>query len=191
MLSKYLEVIDAENKRLGGQVEKILQLATLDKESLTLKKDLFDLQAVLLKQIDRIRLNIESRDGHIQERLLAKNTYLRGDELHLTNAVFNVLDNAVKYTEDKPVISIQTRNTPSGIIINFSDNGIGLKNEDKDHIFDKFYRVHTGNLHNVKGFGLGLYYSKSIIQAHHGAIRVKSNGNKGCNFEIYLPHGKQ
>lgn len=191
MLSKYLKVIDEENKRLGSQVEKVLQLATMDKESLKLKKDLFDLQSVLEKQIDRIRLNIESRNGKIEEKFLAKNTHVTGDELHLTNAIFNVLDNAVKYTEEEPYISIQTKNIASGIIISISDNGIGIKSDDKEHIFDKFYRVHTGNLHNVKGFGLGLHYSKSIIKEHHGTIKVKSNKTSGCNFEIYLPHGKQ
>jgi two-component system phosphate regulon sensor histidine kinase PhoR len=130
-----------------------------------------------------------NQGGKIELNCSAENYIIQADPVHLTNVVYNLLDNAVKYCTKIPQIDLNTRNEKSFLVIEISDNGIGIKREDIKLIFDKFYRVPTGNIHNVKGFGLGLYYVKLIIEAHDGKIDIKSTLNKGTTFTIYLPIG--
>ena len=135
-----------------------------------------------------MRLQLEQRGGQFITDLKASNTLVQADHIHLTNVVFNLVDNALKYTEKIPVIKVGTRNEHHGIVVYVEDNGIGINKENQKKIFDKLYRVPTGNIHNVKGFGLGLSYVKAIVDKHNGWIKVKSELGKGSKFEILIPH---
>jgi signal transduction histidine kinase len=135
-----------------------------------------------------MNIQLERRGGSFITDLQATNTLVQADKVHLTNVVFNLVDNALKYTEKIPVIKVGTRNEAQGIVVFVEDNGIGISKENQKKIFDKLYRVPTGNIHNVKGFGLGLSYVKAIVEKHNGWIKVKSELNKGSRFEILIPH---
>ena len=184
---RYLAIIDDENRRLGMQVEKVLQMAVIEKEDLNLKLEEINLHEVILKAVENISFQITSKGGCIATDLNAVKQSLRGDELHLTNIMINLLDNANKYSPEKPDIKIYTQDTAKGIVINIIDKGMGMSREALLKIFDKFYRIPTGNLHDVKGFGLGLAYVKNMVDAHGGEIAVTSELNKGSNFRIFLP----
>ncbi len=186
-LKRYISIIDAENKRLGLQVEKVLQMATLDKKDFKLKLVQLDVHQVIDKALENINIQIEKKDGTLKKQLLASEVNVIADEVHLTNIIYNLLDNANKYGGEKPEISIATKNKNGGMVIEVGDKGIGMSKEVKDRIFEKFYRVPTGNLHDVKGFGLGLTYVKTMLDALGGTIGVKSDLAKGSTFEIYLP----
>jgi signal transduction histidine kinase len=186
--NRYLNVIHDENKRLGSQVEKVLQTALLDKGNLKLKIGRVDIHEVIDNALQNIGVQIEQRQGDIQLDLQADNTIIEADEMHLTNIVHNLLDNANKYSPEEPKIKIETRNARDGVYITISDKGIGMAKETLQRIFERFYRVPTGNVHNVKGFGLGLSYVKTILQMHHGNIQVESQPNKGSSFEIFMPY---
>ncbi len=188
---RYLRIIADENKRLGLQVEKVLQMAALDKKDFKLKLEAVDVHKVIEKAIDNIALQVQKKDGVIVPQLLARRPVLMADQMHLTNIVHNLLDNANKYTPDSPEIVVQTRDDHKGIVIAIHDNGIGMSKESIQKIFDRFYRVPTGNLHDVKGFGLGLAYVKTMVEAHAGTITVKSELKRGSTFEIYLPYGNE
>lgn len=189
--SRYLGVIKAENERLSQQVERVLQIARLDKGDFKLKITQLDLHAIIEKAIKNINIQIESRGGEITTYLEAKNPQLMGDEVHLSNIIHNLLDNANKYSPEKPVITIRTADIENGIHLMVADKGRGIAKEAINKIFDKFYRVPTGNVHDVKGFGLGLSYVKTMVNAHHGYIKVKSELNQGTTFIIYLPHSHE
>jgi two-component system phosphate regulon sensor histidine kinase PhoR len=184
---RYLGIIDDENKRLGLQVEKVLQMAVIEKEDLNLKLEDVNVHDVILKAAENISFQIHSKGGDISTDLKAIKQSLRGDELHLTNIMVNLLDNANKYSPEKPEIKISTQDTTKGIVINIIDLGIGMSRDAISKIFDKFYRIPTGNLHDVKGFGLGLAYVKNMVEAHGGEITVTSELKKGSNFRIFLP----
>ncbi|NMM46767.1 sensor histidine kinase [Marinigracilibium pacificum] len=184
---RYLRIIKDENNRLGTQVEKVLQMATLEKEDIKLKRDKVDVEEVICKALENINLQVEKKEGKINLDLKARNHQVFADKVHLTNIVHNLLDNANKYSPVKPKISIQTYNQNGDIRIKVSDNGIGMGKDAVDKIFEKFYRVPTGNLHDVKGFGLGLTYVKTMVNAHGGDINVISELGKGSTFEISLP----
>lgn len=184
---RYLGIIDDENKRLGLQVEKVLQMAVIEKEDLNLKLEDVNVHEVILKAAENISFQIHSKGGNISTDLKAIKQSLRGDELHLTNIMVNLLDNANKYSPEKPEIKISTQDTAKGIVINIMDMGIGMSRDAISKIFDKFYRIPTGNLHDVKGFGLGLAYVKNMVEAHGGEITVTSELKKGSNFRIFLP----
>lgn len=189
-LKRYLSIIEAENKRLGLQVEKVLQMATLDKKDFKLKLETLNVHEVIDQALENINLQIEKRDGTIRKELGATRNEVVADEVHLTNIVYNLLDNANKYSREKPVITISTENQNGGIIVRIADKGIGMPKEVMHRIFEKFYREPTGNLHDVKGFGLGLTYVKTMLDALGGTIGVNSDVAKGSTFEIYLPqHG--
>lgn len=186
-LKRYAEIIYKENKRLENQVERVLNVAKLDKEKLVLKKEKLSIHELILDAKDSFDLNQTDNGGQIDLQLEAKNDILDVDQVHITNVIYNLLDNAVKYCELTPQITIRTSNQNNGLLLSVSDNGIGMKREDQKLIFDKFYRVPTGNLHNVKGFGLGLYYVKLIVEQHGGKIQVKSSVGKGTVFTIWFP----
>lgn len=186
-ISKYVDAIRDENKRLGRQVEKVLQMATLDKKEYRLKFEELDIHQIIEKALSHINLQIEKRGGIIQKNLIASNNIIISDDVHLTNIIYNLLDNANKYSPEQPEIRIDTEDHHQGILIRISDKGIGMTKEAVDKIFDKFYRVPTGNLHDVKGFGLGLTYVKAILMVLGGRIKVKSTPGKGSTFEIILP----
>jgi two-component system phosphate regulon sensor histidine kinase PhoR len=187
-LQRYASIIFKENKRLENQVERVLNVAKLDKEELTLKKEPVDVHELLIEAKENFDINQLEQGGSIQLDLQAGNAVIEADPVHVTNVVYNLLDNAVKYCDKKPDIRVRTISDKKGLSLEISDNGIGMKREDLKMIFDKFYRVPTGNLHNVKGFGLGLYYVKLIIDSHKGKIDVKSKQGEGTTFTIFLPY---
>jgi len=188
--TRYLNVIHDENKRLGLQVEKVLQSAMLDKGNLRLKLSPVDIHEIIDQALQNIGVQIEQREGKIQLELDAEKTVVEADEMHLTNIVHNLLDNANKYSPEEPHISIRTRSAREGVYLTVTDKGIGMTKDAVQRIFERFYRVPTGNVHNVKGFGLGLSYVKTILEMHQGHIRVESQPNKGSSFEIYLPYAQ-
>ena len=185
---RYLQIIGEENRRLGMQVEKVLQIATLDRQELKLKLERTDVHAVIETAMEKINLQVAKREGTIRTQLEARPAEVDADPLHLTNIIFNLLDNANKYSLKEPDIEISTRNQKNGLWITVADRGMGMTREVINKIFDKFYRVPTGNLHDVKGFGLGLAYVKAMVEAHHGEIRVKSQPNEGSTFELFIPY---
>ena len=187
-INQYAKIIYSENKRLESQVERVLQLATLDKDEIVLRISIVDLHQVIRNCTDNFLLNIESVGGKIELKLNARKNIMQGDRVHLTNIIYNLVDNARKYAREIPEIIIETADQDNGILISVIDKGIGIKKENTRHIFDKFYRVPTGNVHNVKGFGLGLYYVKMMTEEHKGKITVISEPGKGSRFDIYLPN---
>jgi two-component system phosphate regulon sensor histidine kinase PhoR len=188
IVDSYINVIADENKRLAMVVENVLRTAVMDKGELKLKIVDLNVNEVVDQVLQNMKLQLEQRGGSFITDLQADQPYVQADMVHLTNVVFNLVDNALKYTEKIPVIKVGTRNEANGLVLFVEDNGIGISKENQRKIFDKLYRVPTGNIHNVKGFGLGLSYVKAIVDKHSGWITVKSELNKGSRFEIHIPH---
>jgi two-component system phosphate regulon sensor histidine kinase PhoR len=186
-IKRFAGIIKQENKRMLSQVEKVLQMSLLDKKDFKLNLDFIDLHNVINQAVVNSRLQTEKAGGTISTDLLASKYRIEGDVTHISNIIHNLLDNANKYSPENPTISVHTRNVPHGIEIQVKDNGIGLSKEARKNIFDKFYRVHTGNVHDVKGFGLGLAYVKAMMIAHKGQIDVKSEIGKGSTFILTFP----
>jgi two-component system phosphate regulon sensor histidine kinase PhoR len=186
-LQRYASIIYKENKRLENQVERVLKVAKLDKSEVVLTKTNLEVHALLEEVKDHFQFNQEDKGGSIVMELKADRDNISADEVHVSNVIYNLIDNAIKYSLEKPEIQVTTYNSKEGICIEVKDNGIGIKKEDLNNIFDKFFRVHTGNRHDVKGFGLGLYYVKTIIEAHNGKVLVKSQVGKGTTFTVCLP----
>ncbi len=186
-IHQYAKIIKSENERLKNQVERVLQLATLDKDDLELRKEEVDIHEVIRNAVESFKLTLQERNGALSCELSADQYFVTGDPVHLANIVHNLIDNAIKYSINDPEIRINTSNSDRTLIIAVSDNGIGLDKENAQHVFEKFFRVHTGNIHNVKGFGLGLYYVRSMTKAHGGNVSVKSQLGKGSTFNIQLP----
>jgi len=184
---KYASIIYDENSRLKNQVEQVLQIAVLDKGNFKLKKREVNLHELIEFAAGNFEMQIKQRCGKIITNLDASMATFYADPVHITNIINNLMDNANKYTAEAPEIIITTRNTEKGIIMTVEDNGIGISHENQKHIFKKFFRVHTGNIHDVKGFGLGLYYVKTIVEAHGGSVKLQSELKKGTQFEIYFP----
>jgi two-component system phosphate regulon sensor histidine kinase PhoR len=187
ILDNYLSMIEEENKRLAGMAEKILQTAVIDKGGLKMNKEHIDLHDIITDVIKNLRIQVEIKDGKIIKRFGATRSHIEGDRVHVTNLVYNLLDNANKYSPKKPLISISTENVNNGIVMTIEDNGIGIGKNEQKKIFDKLYRVPTGNIHEVRGFGLGLSYVKAIVEEHHGKITLESEVNKGSKFRIFMP----
>jgi two-component system, OmpR family, phosphate regulon sensor histidine kinase PhoR len=183
----YINIILEENKRLATMAEKILQTAVIEKGQLKMKRERIDLHEVITDVIKNIRIQVEIKDGLIRKQCKAANPILMGDKVHLTNLVYNLLDNANKYSPRKPVIMVRTENTSNGILLTIEDHGIGIGKGEQKKIFDKLYRVPTGNIQEVRGFGLGLSYVKAIVEEHHGRISIESEINKGTTFKVFLP----
>jgi len=180
-------IIQTESKQLGYQVERVLQMAIFDHGELKLKNEPVDLHDIIETVAQNFLLQMDKRGGKLEFLPEADQAVVEGDLVHLTNVVSNLMENAMKYTHRNPEITISTKNENGSIVVSVADNGIGISKEDQKRIFDKFYRVPTGNVHNVKGFGLGLSYVKLIVEAHGGNIKIKSELNKGSRFDIHLP----
>ncbi len=189
-IRRFTGIIKQENQRMLKQVEKVLQMATIDKQDFDLKLATIDMHDIITKASGNANLKVEQKDGSISLDLSAESPEIIGDETHLTSIIHNLLDNAMKYSKNPPKIVVSTRNVRKGLEVSVKDNGIGISSESIKHIFDKFYRVHTGNLHDVKGFGLGLSYVKAIVDAHKATIKVQSELGKGSNFIINFPVDK-
>lgn len=185
---RFVKMIRDENKRLSILVESILQTSILDKGEFKLKRSDLDVHEIINQAIQNTQLLIDQRQGNITKQLGATNCLINADRVHLTNIIFNLIDNAIKYTKDSPNILISTKDTLEGIEISVKDNGIGISKENQRKIFDKFYRVPTGNVHNVKGFGLGLSYVLAVVQKHNGTINVESEIGKGSTFKMTMPY---
>lgn len=180
-------VINQESKRLSFQVEKVLQMAVFNEGRLKLKFKEFDVNKTILSVVGNFELRVKNQNGELYSEVKAKPSVIKGDEVHITNVVFNLLDNAVKYSREKPEITVSTSNKKDCVVISVEDKGIGIPKEHHSQIFERFFRVPTGNVHNVKGFGLGLSYVKKIVDLHNGEIKVESAVNKGTKFSILLP----
>lgn len=187
LYKNYISVIDEENNRLGSMAEKILQTAIIDKGTMELKPEIIDMHDVARNAIEKIKMQIEQKNGRIETDFQATNPVIRADKFHMTNVIFNLLDNANKYSLNEPYISVKTRNKSGGFQLEVSDNGLGISKNNQRKIFDKLYRVPTGDIHDVKGFGLGLSYVKAILDKHHGSIDLQSELNKGSTFIIFIP----
>jgi signal transduction histidine kinase len=181
------KIVADESKRLGFLVEKVLQMAIFDKGKLKLKSKDIDIHAIASKVCDNLQIQVNNKHGELERSFLAENCIIFADEVHITNIIANLLDNALKYSKEKPAIKLSTYNKEDGIVIEVKDNGIGISKENIKRIFEQFYRVPTGNVHNVKGFGLGLSYVKKIVEAHGGRIWAESELGSGSTFSIYIP----
>lgn len=186
-IKRFVDIIRQENRRMNSQVERVLQIAQLDKKDFQLKLSETNLHELIQQAVDNFSLQVEKREGALKIELQATRPVIQGDATHIASVVHNLLDNANKYSPEKPEIAIRTRNVPNGVEITVEDKGIGISKEARKHIFDKFYRVHTGNIHDVKGFGLGLSYVKAIVTAHKGFVDVRSEPGKGSAFTLTFP----
>lgn len=185
----YSNIIREENKRMNKQVETILQTALFEKKDFKINKTEIDIHNLIEKAVENIRLQVEAKQGTIQCHLNSKNNILQGDHILLTTAIVNLLDNANKYSPANPEIKVTTENREKGILISVEDKGMGMSKETMSNVFEKFYRQQTGNVHDVKGFGLGLSHVKTIVAEHGGEIKVTSEDGKGSRFDVYLPLG--
>lgn len=186
-IRRFVDIIRQENRRMNSQVERVLQMAMIDKKDFQLKIGEVNLHEIIQQATANFSLQVEKREGVLRTDLLARKPLVEGDATHLAGIIHNLLDNANKYSPDKPEITISTRDVPMGVEITIQDKGVGISKEARKYIFDKFYRVHTGNIHDVKGFGLGLSYVKAIVTAHKGLIDVKSEPGKGSSFMLTFP----
>jgi len=180
-------IIYQESKRLTTQVEKVLQMAVFSEGSLKLKFKEVNINTLIETVVLNFELRVKSRSGELTSDLKANPSNIWADEVHVTNVLFNLLDNAVKYSKDEPKIHITTELKDNYLVVSVKDQGIGIQSEHLNQIFERFYRVPTGNVHDVKGFGLGLSYVKKIVDVHKGKIKVESAIHKGTKFMIYFP----
>ncbi|MDB5231190.1 MAG: two-component sensor histidine kinase [Chitinophagaceae bacterium] len=180
-------IIKEENIRMNKHVETILQAALMDRQELKLNLLPMHAHPIIQQVVDNFKLRLHEKNGKLETMLNAKSDLVKIDEVHFTNAISNLIDNAVKYSNDNLCIKVFSHCTNRHFIFRIEDNGIGMSKETVKRIFEKFYRAHTGNLHNVKGFGLGMSYVKTVIDAHKGKIRVDSTLGKGSTFTIELP----
>jgi two-component system phosphate regulon sensor histidine kinase PhoR len=180
-------IIKEENRRMNKQVETILQASLLDRQEQQLNLRSLHAHLIIQEALENFQLQLEGKGGRSELQMNAKNDLIEADEVHFTNLITNLIDNAVKYSKEGLLIRITTHSTTKNLVIRIEDNGIGMSKETQRRIFEKFYRAHTGNLHNVKGFGLGLSYVKTIVDAHRGKIKVDSIIGKGTNFTLEFP----
>jgi len=183
----FIEMIKKENSRMNKKVETILQIASLDKKEIEFRFENVSIHTIIGHAIETIDIQVEQRNGKMNINLNASEPVILGDIEHLTNLVSNLLDNALKYSPESPEISVSTKNCEKGVILDVEDNGIGMTKAVQTRIFERFYRQSSGDVHDVKGFGLGLNYARAIIEAHKGSITVFSEPDKGSRFEVFLP----
>ena len=186
-IKHFISMIKKENSRMNKKVETILQIASLDKKEISFKFENLSLHSVIERAVESMDILVLQRNGKIKLKFEAHEPVLYGDGEHLFNLVNNLLDNAIKYSPESPDITVQTRNNGNGILMFVDDKGIGMTKSVQGRIFDRFYRKPSGNVHDVKGFGLGLNYAQAIVYAHKGRITVHSEPGKGSRFEVYLP----
>jgi two-component system phosphate regulon sensor histidine kinase PhoR len=183
----FVDMIKKENTRMNRQVEDILTIARLETKDFEFRWEAFNLHEVIEEAIQSIELQVEKKGGSIRSELLASNPVATSDPTHFSNLIYNLLDNANKYSFNAPEINISTRNSENGILIAIEDHGIGMTKAVQSRIFERFYRQTSGNIHNVKGFGLGLSYVKAVLEANRGNISVRSETGKGSRFEVFIP----
>jgi two-component system, OmpR family, phosphate regulon sensor histidine kinase PhoR len=186
-LRNYAGIIEKENTRLKQQVERVLLMARLDKEAMDLKRERVDIHQIIADSIRHHAMALQERKGGVESQLAATHSTIEVDKYHLASVFNNLIDNAIKYCKEIPQITIRTSDRGKGCQIEVMDNGIGISQEHQRRVFKKFYRVPTGNIHDVKGFGLGLSYAKTVVEAHGGEISLESELGKGCSFRIYIP----
>jgi len=186
-IRKYSRIIFDENQRMRSQVERVLQVAQLDRGEFMLNKTEFDLHQLIRETIHNLCIEKCEEQATFNFSLNAPRSNISADRMHVSNVIVNLVENAIKYSNGNAMILIETRSIDSGISFSISDEGVGMAHKTLRHIFNKFYRVPTGNIHNVKGFGLGLYYVRNIVELHKGHIHVTSELNKGSRFEVFLP----
>jgi len=186
-LKNYAKIIQDENNRLKNQVDKVLQLATIERDKLKLENEPIDIHQLIIDSVKSFELLVKQQEGVITTYFNATDFIFYGDKIHISNALYNLIDNAIKYSPEKPEISISTSPYKDGIEISVRDNGIGISDEAHKQIFEKFYREPTGNVHNIKGFGLGLNYVKTIVEAYNGTVRLVIKKGEGSTFIIKLP----
>jgi signal transduction histidine kinase len=187
MIKSYTRIIKEENSRMNSRVEQVLQMSLLDSKDFRFHLEKLDMQVLLQRSVENFSLIAGKRGGSVQTNFEAENPFVDADEGHMRNVLMNLLDNANKYSDGRPDVTVFTANQPGRFIFGVEDKGIGMTEDVKKKIFDKFFRLTTGNVHNIKGFGLGLSYVKAIVLAHGGDIRVTSEPGKGSRFEITLP----
>jgi two-component system phosphate regulon sensor histidine kinase PhoR len=187
-IKHYSGIILEENEKLRLQVEQVLSMTALERGEIPLQKTELDFHQLIGECLKCISIQIENKRGNLSLKLDADKHVIMGDKTHLINALCNLVDNGIKYSTQKPELSIQTSNECQNLVIVISDEGIGIEKEYHKKVFDKFFRVPTGDVHNVKGFGLGLAYIKKIIELHEGTIELESEKGKGTTFIITLPH---
>lgn len=187
LIRNYTRVIKEENNRMNGRVEQVLQMALLDSKDFKLNETAIDVNGLVENVCNRFHLQVEESKGQLNMQLDADKPLISGDTAHLSNVLMTLLDNAIKYAAGNPDITVSTLNRARSVIISVEDKGIGMSKETRQRVFDKFFRVTSGNIHSVKGFGLGLSYAKAIITAHRGEITVASEPGEGSRFEITLP----
>jgi two-component system phosphate regulon sensor histidine kinase PhoR len=183
----FISMIKKENSRMNKKVETILQIASLDKKEIDFKFENLSLHTIIERAVETIEILVHQRNGKVKLQLQAGQYMIFGDGDHLFNLVNNLLDNAIKYSENAPDVTVKTTNSDGGIIMSVEDKGIGMSKSVQSRIFERFYRQTSGNVHDVKGFGLGLNYARAIVDAHKGNISVTSEPGKGSRFDVYLP----
>lgn len=186
-VERYVNMIKDENKRMHTQVENVLRISRLEKNQLDISKDVIDIHDIIEEALSHVHLLIQDRKGSIKTHLEALTSEISGNEFHLTNVFVNMLENAIKYSNDAPKIDVYTESTNKFFIFKIKDEGIGMNKSVQKNVFDKFYREQKGNIHDVKGHGLGLAYVKEIVEKHHGTVFVESEKGKGSIFTVKLP----
>jgi len=184
----YTDIIKTETNRLRNQVDKLLQMAKMERDKIELHMEEIDLHALLKEVIPNFSLKLEDNNGKLTYHLDAAKHEIEADRVHLTNIIYNLLDNAVKYADAHPEIEVSTVNLNGDLLLSVKDRGIGISEEYQEKVFDKFFRVPTGNIHNVKGFGLGLHYLKLVVNAHKWKLDLQSASNEGSTFTITIPN---
>ncbi|OSY88382.1 histidine kinase [Tenacibaculum holothuriorum] len=186
-VKRYVQMIRDENKRMHGQVENVLRISKLEKNQIDISKDAIDMHDIIEEAIEHIQLIVNDKEGSVSTHFKAISSEVLGNQFHLTNVVVNMLENAIKYSENAPKIDVYSENTNKYFILKIKDEGIGMSKNAQKYVFNKFYREHKGNIHNVKGHGLGLAYVKEIVTNHQGTVHVESEKGKGSTFTIKLP----
>lgn len=187
-IKRYASIISEENDRLKNQVEKVLQMAIIEKGTFELNWNKVNINKLIEISVDKLRLSVRKREGSLVFKSASENSIINGDWEHLQHLILNLLDNALKYSVANPDVEISTIEDTEGVSIVVKDKGIGMSQETIKHIFDRFYRAPTGDVHDVKGFGLGLNYVKVIVEAHLGTVKVDSEINNGSVFTVFLPY---
>jgi len=187
----FIGMIKKENSRMNKKVETILQIASLDKKEIDFRFENISMHSIISRAAETIDIQVHQKNGTLTLKLDAPEPVVSGDPEHLANLVSNLLDNALKYSPENPEITVETSNNERGFVMAVSDRGIGMSKSVQSKIFERFYRQASGNVHDVKGFGLGLNYVRAIIDAHRGTVTVTSEPGKGSRFEVFLPFNSE